>query len=97
MTEIIKRNQVAAFFLFTFLISWTVWIGVGIIGQDPESPPVLLGVYGPTLAAVIVSGIVGKGAAIRNRCAHLPGAHRPIGPYRRVVRTLPSIYAPALD
>ena len=65
MTEIIKRNQIAAFFLFTFLISWTVWIGVGIIGQDPDSPLVLLGVYGPTLAAVIVSGIVGKGVAIR--------------------------------
>jgi len=65
MTEMIKRNQVAAFFLITFLFTWTLWIGVGIIGQDPDSPLVLLGVYGPTLAAVIVSGIVGKGAAIR--------------------------------
>ena len=65
MTEMIRRNQVVFFFLITFLISWTLWIGVGIIGQDPESPLVVLGVYGPTLAAVIVSGIVGKGAAIR--------------------------------
>ena len=38
---------------------------MGIIGQDPNSPLVLLAVYGPTLSAVIVSGIIGKGGAIR--------------------------------
>ena len=65
MTEMMRRNQVAAFFLITFLISWSLFIGVGIVGQNPDSPLVLLGIYGPTLAAVIVSGIVGGGTGIR--------------------------------
>lgn len=53
-----SRNQTVAFFVLTYAISWTLWMPVILAGAPPSSPLlvlVLLGSFGPTLAAMVLT------------------------------------------
>lgn len=50
------RRQLAAYFLTTFAISWGIFLSALALGCA-RSPVVILGVWGPTLSAVIVTAM----------------------------------------
>jgi hypothetical protein len=53
----IKQHNVAAFFVFTFAISWIIWISVRLCIAQKGVFHLLYfaGVFGPFLAAIIVT------------------------------------------
>ena len=65
MTAWIRRHQIVSFFVLTYIISWSIFIGIGIIGQRPESPVIILAVYGPTLAAIILTTLMERGTGVK--------------------------------
>lgn len=48
------RRQLAAFFLATFMLSWGIFGGALALGLS-RSPVVILGVWGPSIAAIVVT------------------------------------------
>ena len=58
----IKHHNVIAFFIFAFTISWAIWIFVRfVIAQKGIFHPLyFVGVFGPFLSAVIITGITEK-------------------------------------
>lgn len=48
------RRQLTAYFLATFVISWSIF-GFALVFDLAESPVVILGVWGPTLSAIIIT------------------------------------------
>ncbi|MDK1029878.1 MAG: hypothetical protein QGD88_12730 [Anaerolineae bacterium] len=50
----------------TFVISWGIFIGIGILADSPESPIIIIAVYGPMLAAIILTGLIDSGAGLKN-------------------------------
>lgn len=50
------RRQLAAYFLTTFVLSWGIF-GTALVLDAAESPVVILGVWGPTLSAIIITGM----------------------------------------
>lgn len=61
----VRRRPLAAVLLLTVLFSWTVWT-VGVLGFGVTLPAVLLGAWGPSIAAVVVTGTVGGRSAVRS-------------------------------
>ena len=58
----IARNRVTVFFGMTFAISWTIWSLSSVVSagdRDAKLVIDLTGAYGPALAAIFVSGLVG--------------------------------------
>ena len=58
----IKHHNVSAFFILAFTISWAIWIFVRfVIAQNGIFHPLyFIGVFGPFLSAVIVTGMTEK-------------------------------------
>jgi hypothetical protein len=50
------RRQLTAYFLTTFAISWGIF-GSALAFDFAQSPIVILGVWGPTLSAIIVTSM----------------------------------------
>ena len=50
------RRQLTAFFLTTFVLSWAIF-GSALAFDFAQSPIVILGVWGPTLSAIIVTAM----------------------------------------
>jgi membrane protease YdiL (CAAX protease family) len=50
------RRQLAAFFLATFVFSWSIFAGALALGFA-QSPIVILGVWGPSISAIVVTAI----------------------------------------
>jgi len=66
MSRFIARHQVVDFFGLAFLVSWAVWLLSPAIGHGDEHTRLvitLIGAYGPALAAMCVSSIVGPGSS----------------------------------
>jgi membrane protease YdiL (CAAX protease family) len=51
---LVGRHPVVAFLLVTFLFSWGVWFGGDALGVSPTAV-VLLGAWGPTVGALVVT------------------------------------------
>ncbi|MDJ0906286.1 MAG: CPBP family intramembrane metalloprotease [Woeseiaceae bacterium] len=64
------RRQLAAFFLTTFAFSWGLFAIVLALG-DAESPLLILGVWGPTLAAVAITALFYGKAGLRRFFARI--------------------------
>ena len=63
----IKQHNATAFFVFAFLISWSIWISVRLflVQKGVFHPFYFVGVFGPFLSAVIVSGITDRWSGLR--------------------------------
>ncbi len=59
-SEFIARHQVSVYFVLAFVISWTIWLlSPNVSAGDDNAKLVitLIGIYGPALAAMFVSGM----------------------------------------
>jgi membrane protease YdiL (CAAX protease family) len=65
--RLIKQHNVTAFFVFAFVISWTIWICVRLFlaKKGVFHPLYFVGVFGPLLSAVIVTWITERGSGLR--------------------------------
>jgi hypothetical protein len=63
------QKQLLIFFLLAYALTWTVFIGVGI--PNPENPLVLLGVWGPSIAALLLTAVWGRGAGLKQLLGRL--------------------------
>ena len=63
----IKQHNATAFFVFAFLISWSIWISVRLFlaQKGVFHPFYFVGVFGPFLSAVIVSGITERWSGLQ--------------------------------
>lgn len=60
----VARHPVGAFLLVTFLFSWGVWFGGDALGVSPTAV-VLLGAWGPTVGALVVTWHLDGPAGVR--------------------------------
>lgn len=63
------QKQLLAFFMLAYALTWSVFIGVGI--PSPENPLVLLGVWGPSIAAILLTAVWGRGAGLKQLLGRL--------------------------
>jgi membrane protease YdiL (CAAX protease family) len=64
LTDIVKRHPLPAFFALTFAISWGLWFvfqPVYLSGKVSAAPFIMLGIFGPALAAITLSALDGPG------------------------------------
>ena len=55
MKKIIPKSSWWFYFILTFLISWSIWIaGTNILSQKLNIIPLIIGAFGPFLAAIII-------------------------------------------
>ena len=62
MSKFIARHQITFFFVLAFLVSWSIWLLSPAISRGDDNTKLvvtLIGAYGPALAAMCVSSIVG--------------------------------------
>jgi membrane protease YdiL (CAAX protease family) len=68
--EPVRRHPVISFFVLAYLISWGVWIPMALAGvrvrQGVGWPTHIPGLFGPAIAALAVTAIVGGRAAQRD-------------------------------
>ncbi len=67
-----KRLQLPAFFLLTLIVSWAIWVPLALAKVNGSgtasaagSPVNLLAVWGPGIAAIVLSLAAGGGRAVR--------------------------------
>ncbi|CAN5163195.1 hypothetical protein BH24ACT19_BH24ACT19_03760 [soil metagenome] len=63
-----KRSQTVAFFVLAFGISWTLWVPAALGDSPALLLLVFLGAFGPSLAAVLLTG-VGEGRSGSRNCS----------------------------
>lgn len=63
------QKQLLIFFVLAYALTWSVFIGVGI--PNPENPLVLLGVWGPSIAALLLTAVWGRGAGLKQLLGRL--------------------------
>ncbi|MBN2472835.1 MAG: CPBP family intramembrane metalloprotease [Anaerolineae bacterium] len=63
LRRIIRQYPLVAFFGLTYALSWLLWLPMLLAGQS-SAVWLHLGTFGPTLAALLVSGVLGGRAAI---------------------------------
>lgn len=63
----VKQYKVTAFFVFAFVISWTIWFSVRLFlaQKGVFHPFYYVGVFGPFLSAIIVTGITERWSGLR--------------------------------
>ena len=73
MKNLIKKNQAVSFVLLTYLISWIIWMPIkNLIQSELYSSPLyvvvmlMIGGYGPTISAIVISGIIGGRVQVKN-------------------------------
>jgi membrane protease YdiL (CAAX protease family) len=64
----VGRHPVVAFLLVTFLFSWSVWLAGIRVGVSPTAV-ILLGAWGPTVGALVVTWRVEGAAGVRRLLA----------------------------
>jgi membrane protease YdiL (CAAX protease family) len=60
-----KQHPIIAFFAFSYTIAWTIWILTGILAPDLLTVLTLVGVWAPTVSAILLTGIISGKAGIR--------------------------------
>lgn len=63
-TGVVTRHPVVTFVLVTLLVSWGVWLGGNRVGVSPTAV-VLLGAWGPTVGALVVTWHLDGRAGVR--------------------------------
>ena len=61
LTEYLKRHQLIAYFVLTYLVTWTLLIlfqPLYLAGQRIVAPAISLGVFGPSLVSIGLSAII---------------------------------------
>jgi len=71
MSHPVRRNPVAAYFVITYLISWTIWSPIvaserGWVDWDVPYALYYFGSAGPMLSALIVTALTQGGAGVRD-------------------------------
>jgi len=73
-----RRHPIGTFFLLSFAISWVLWVPIILIirlllpeGQDPGwlMLPMTVGLYAPTIAAIVMTGALEGKAAVKRLLA----------------------------
>ena len=57
-----KKYPIPTFFLLTFLLSWTLWLPVGLLAPKLFLLAVIPGMWAPTISAILLTGL-GEGKA----------------------------------
>ena len=79
--KLFSERPLLTFFVLTWLLSWPFWIASGVLGRRGGGPldfhwlVAQIGVFGPALAALIVSGTVREELrknSVRNALLFLP-------------------------
>ena len=70
MISFVRRHPVAAFFVLTYVLTWSVWVPMAVGGvtvrQGSAWPTHVAGLFGPMSAAIIVSAVTaGRGGLAR--------------------------------
>ena len=67
ITAWIKKDPLIAFFAFTFVISWASWISIYVVPMPRLLVLVLnqVGLFGPFISSVTVTGVLHGGSGIR--------------------------------
>lgn len=53
-----KQHPLIAFFTFSYAIAWTIWILAGLLAPDLLTTLALVGVWAPTVSAILLTGII---------------------------------------
>ena len=70
LTDYIKRHQIIAYFVFTYAVTWGLWIPLQHLvldGYDVLQPLLSLGVFGPALVSIGLSAILNPSPKQGNR------------------------------
>lgn len=61
MLRWVKDNQVLAFTITAFLLSWSIWAASPILGGGEDAQRIIssVGAFGPSAAAVLISLLLG--------------------------------------
>ncbi len=60
-----KKYPIPIFFLLTFLLSWTLWLPVGLLAPKLFLLTVIPGMWAPTISAILLTGLAEGKAGIR--------------------------------
>jgi len=60
-----KQHSLIAFFALSYAIAWVIWILAGILAPDLLTALILVGVWAPTVSAILLTGIISGKAGIR--------------------------------
>ena len=60
-----KQHPLIAFFALSYAIAWIIWILTGILAPDLLTALTLVGVWAPTVSAILLTGIISGKAGIR--------------------------------
>ena len=59
------KYPIPMFFLLTFLLSWTLWLPIGLLAPKPFLLTVIPGMWAPTISAILLTGLAEGKAGIR--------------------------------
>lgn len=66
----VRRHTVISYFVIAYAFSWAIWIPMALAGmriyQASAWPSHLPGLFGPLVAAFVMSAVVGGGAAVKD-------------------------------
>src|SRR3712207_4631486 len=64
-TSVVRRHQLAIYVGLTFAISWATWLGLILGSLDIQTLPGailnVVGIAGPSIAALVLTSILGRG------------------------------------
>ena len=60
-----KKYPIPIFFLLTFLLSWTLWLPIGLLAPKLFLLTVIPGMWAPTISAILLTGLAEGKAGIR--------------------------------
>lgn len=55
ISEWTKTNPIPAFFLFTFLLAWAIWLPVGFFAPEYFLLVIIPGAWAPTIASILIT------------------------------------------
>jgi len=65
-----RRHTVISYFVIAYAFSWAIWIPMALAGtrihQGSAWPSHIPGMFGPLVAAFVMSAVVGRGAAVKD-------------------------------
>jgi membrane protease YdiL (CAAX protease family) len=65
-----RRHTVISYFVIAYAFSWAIWIPMALAGtrihQGSAWPSHIPGMFGPMVAAFVMSAVVGRGAAVKD-------------------------------
>lgn len=81
----VRRHPLGTFYLLAFLISWGYWVPNAVSGGDLTHAP---GLMGPMIAALVITGLTGGRAGLRDLAARMTRWRVPVRWYVAAVAPL---------